>query len=188
MCVLCDGGSEEDLLADEFVRIAIDGFVMIGVEGTPTWGYTIGLLQSFGHPELVVTGRPSSAQAHLIAHAVGRIKEGERFDVSSPPVELCDCGPLTFGPVHDAQWEQGRFDWWLRYYAWAGGEPPSRQALQLLWSDAEGRFPPHPDFCCGLPRQCQPLLDGIPRHNVNGGPSREERRRHKYGRGKGRRP
>jgi hypothetical protein len=43
MCVRCEGGSEEDLLTDEFVRIALDGFVMVAVEPEPPWAYTIGL-------------------------------------------------------------------------------------------------------------------------------------------------
>ena len=28
---------------------------MAGVEGTPTWSYSIGILETLGHPALVVT-------------------------------------------------------------------------------------------------------------------------------------
>ena len=132
MCVICDGGSEEELLSDEFVRIALHGFVMVAVEPAPTWAYTIGLLQSFDHPELVVTGLPDDSAAHVMTGVVDRIREGERFTASSPPVSLCDCTTAAFGAVHPAQWEQGRFDQWLRFYGWVGGEAPVAQAVLEL--------------------------------------------------------
>jgi hypothetical protein len=183
VCIICDGGSEEELLSDEFVRIALHGFVMVAVESTPEWAYTIGLRQSFDHPELVVTGLPDDIAAHVMTGVVARIREGERFTASSPPVSLCNCTTATFGVVHPAQWEHGRFDQWLRFYSWVGGEPPVAEALQVLW-DKDGRWPPDPDFCAVHGPDCQPLLDEAPRHNVNIGSNREQRRRAKYGHGK----
>jgi hypothetical protein len=178
---MCDGLTEEELLSRKFMRIAVDGCTGVVVETTPMWAYTIGLKQSFDHPEVVITGRLAE---HLLGHAVGQVRDGGRFDVTSPALEVCDCGPVRFGPVHPSEWERGRFDEWLKYYAWVGGEAPAREALQLLWSDRQGRFPPDPDFCCAPALECQPLLDGVPRHNVNTGSNREQRRRAKYGHGK----
>ena len=166
MCVICDGGSEEELLADEFVRMALDGYVMVSVEPEPTWAYTIGLLKSFDHPELVVTGLSDDTAAHVMSHFVARIRKGERFTTSSPPVPLCNCTTATFGTVHPAQWDRGRFDHWLRYYGWAGDPPPIREAVQVLW-DIDGRYPPDRDFCPAHRGTCQPLLDEPPRHDVN---------------------
>src|SRR3954454_23543479 len=92
VCEICAGLTEEELLSRKFMSIAVDGWAAVAVEATPTWAYTIGLLQSFDHPELVITGRLSGAAVHLLAHTVERIRAGARFDVSTPPVEVSDCG------------------------------------------------------------------------------------------------
>jgi hypothetical protein len=186
VCVICDGGSFEELLSDQFVRIALEGCVMVAVDSTPEWAYTIGLAHSFDHPELVVTGLPSASANHVLAAVVDRVREGERFTASSPRLSLCECTTATFGMVHPGQWDSGRFAHWVRYYDWVGDEPPRREALQVLW-DKDGRYPPDPDFCPVHGTSCQPLLDGAPRHNVNTGSNREQRRRAKYGHGKRRR-
>jgi hypothetical protein len=186
VCVICDGGSFEEMLSGEFVRIAVHGFTMISVESATPWTYTIGLVRSFEHPELVVTGLPTVG-AELITDVVDRIREGERFDASSPRLSLCDCMSVAFGAVHPGQWSRGRFDQWLRYYEWLGQEPPAPDAVQVVWPDSAGRFPPDPTFCGLHVGDCQPLLDGAPRHNVNIGSNRQQRRRARYGHGKRRR-
>jgi hypothetical protein len=184
VCVICDGGNEEDLLASEFVRIAVDGFTAVHVLSDLPWLYTIGLVQSFDHPELVMTGVTENIGGHVMAQVLERVRSDERFSVASPPVRLCDCSTVAFGAVHPMQWERGRFDQWLEYYRWAGGELPRRDAIQVLLADTTGRFPPDPEFCTTHRGTCQPLLDDEPRHDVNSGSNREQRRRAKHGHGK----
>jgi len=184
VCIICEGGSEEDLLASEFMRLAIDGFTAVAVLADPPWMHTIGLLQSWHHPELVITGAPEERAGHVLAQLIERVRGGERFDASSPPAELCECSTVAFSSVHPAQWDQGRFDQWRRYYDRFGSEPAERVAVQVLWQDREGRFPPDPEFCPTHEGTCQPLLDGARRHDAHRGPNREERRRSKHGHGK----
>ncbi|MEY2458368.1 MAG: hypothetical protein QOG30_198 [Acidimicrobiaceae bacterium] len=187
MCVICDGGSEEDLLNDEFVRVAVEGFVMVGVESESPWIYTIGLLQSYDHPELVVTGQAEEG-AKLIVRVVDRIKEGQRFNAASPPTTLCcGCTIASFGSVHPEHWNRGRFEQWVRYYGFHGGEPAERMAVQVLWRDRNDLFPTDPEFCPAHRGSCQPLLDEAPRHDVHTGLNREQRRQAKRGHGKRRR-
>src|SRR5947209_6271559 len=124
MCLICDGFTHEEAHSGEFVRIAMYGFTMIAVGGSPTWTYTIGLLQSFGHPELVMTGLSPGDSADLITAVVELIREGAVFDAASPPLTVCSCTEVAFGDVHEEQWLQGRFDGWLGYYDWLGGELP----------------------------------------------------------------
>jgi hypothetical protein len=186
VCFICDGGTEEEAFTDRLMRIAVHGFTMVQVEGVPSWTYTIGLAQSFDHPELVVTGLPDGAPG-LINDVVDRIREGQRFDASSPPMPLCDCSSVAFGPVHAEQWERGRFNQWLHHYDQLGEGPPVPDIVQVLWPDKAGRFPTDPGFCPEHRPTCQPLLDVAPRHNVNTGSNREQRRRAKYGHGKRRR-
>ena len=180
MCALCDGGTHEELFTNDFIRIAIDGFVLVGVDAPMPWMYTIGLVQSFAHPELVMTGPGFEVSAHLLSHTIERIRNGDRFTATSPPMSPCDC-TVAFGPVHPAQWEYGRFANWVAYYDWLGGEPPARKAIQVLWRSGDGRFPPDPQFCPHHP-SCQPVLDGAPTHDVHRGVNREERRRRQHGR------
>jgi len=187
MCVLCDGGTEEELQTDRSIRIAVHGFTMVQVEGVPSWTYTIGLARSFDHPELVVTGLPDGAP-DLINDVVDRIRDGERFDASSPPMALCDCASVAFGAVHREQWVHGRFDQWLDYYDRLGEKPLIPDVVQVLWPDKSRLFPTDPDFCPEHRPTCQPLLDVAPHHNVHIGPNREERRRAKRGHGNRRRP
>ncbi|HEV3226318.1 MAG TPA: DUF4262 domain-containing protein [Acidimicrobiales bacterium] len=184
MCIICDGASDDEVHTGEFVRIAMHGFTMIGIEGSPTWTYTIGLVPSFGHPELVMTGVSMPTAADLLTAVVERVREGVRFDTDSPPLSLCSCTSVAFGAVHPAQWERGRFNGWLSYYDWLGEDLPSPDALQVLWPNKAGRFPPDPDFCLQHGDACQPLLDGVPRHDVNRGGNRQQRRRRKHGHGK----
>jgi hypothetical protein len=177
--------SPDEVMSDEFMRIALRGFTIVGVEASSPWAYTIGLMQSFNHPELVVTGPSLERAGHLLGAVSGRVRDGERFTATSPPQSVCKCSTVAFGAVHRGQWEQGRFDWWFQYYAWAGGSPRAEpEAIQVLWPDEEDRFPPDPEFCIPHGGQCQPLLDREPRHNVNTGSDRTQRRRRRYGHGK----
>jgi len=178
MCVLCEGGTEDDLFFGQMLKIASKGFTVMAILGEPTWAYTIGLMQSFDHPELVVSNLPECCVSSILVPLTDRIRGGELFDESSPPVAL-KWGTIRFGPVHHQQWDKGRLDSWLRYYRALGGEPPFERALQVVWADEGGRFPDDPDFVGD-----QELYDTAPRHNVNTGMNRRDRRRAKYGHGK----
>jgi len=100
VCIICDGFSHEEALTGEFVRIAVNGFTMVGIEAEPPWTYTIGLVRSFDHPELVMTGGAMGDVADLLTGVVDHIRDGDRFDADSPPLALCGCTSVAFGPVH----------------------------------------------------------------------------------------
>jgi hypothetical protein len=175
MCIICDRASEDEVLFDMFGKIEKYGFTMAMVESTPPWTYTIGLAAQL-HPELVVTGLPAEQSVHFINHVVDRIDHGMRFDEHSPPLDIHG-NVVRFGRVHTEQWHHGRLDRWLRYYDALGDSCwLPREAVQVLWPDKQGRYPPDPEFCCGA-GTCQPLLDLAPTSNVNGGPNRAARRR-----------
>jgi len=178
MCYLCDGGTYDELLFDQYGKILKYGFTTVMIESPPLWAYTIGLVESFGHPELTVAGLPSCCSYSIIDPLTERIRDGERFDTLSPPLTL-EWGTVRFADVHAAQWEKGRFNGWLNYYGALDHELPDPDVLQVVWADTAGRFPDHPDFDGE-----QALFDTVPRHDVNIGMNREQRRRAKYGHGK----
>jgi hypothetical protein len=178
MCVLCDGGTQDELFFSQFGKILKYGFTTVMVEAPSPWAYTIGLVQSFGHPELTLAGLPECCTSTVVCEVTDRIRDGERFDVSSPPLTF-EWGTVRFGPVDPDQWAKGRFDAWLEYYRAVGGEPPPLDIVQVVWADREGRFPEHLAFDGD-----QALFAQAPRHNVNTGMNRKQRRRAKYGHGK----
>jgi hypothetical protein len=48
MCYLCDGGTYDELLFDQYGKILKYGFTTVMIESPPLWAYTIGLVESFG--------------------------------------------------------------------------------------------------------------------------------------------
>jgi hypothetical protein len=64
---MCEGSSQEEVLAEDAAIIAEHGHLVTGVgDGDPPhWTYTVGLLDRFGHPELIVAGRPRDARLPL---------------------------------------------------------------------------------------------------------------------------
>jgi hypothetical protein len=168
MCVLCDGGTVEDLFRETRSGIETDGFTMVAVgDGNRGWAYTIGLLATFGHPELVVTGGSGDFDIieNIISHVVHDIRGGGAFDENSPDV-MYHGVPFRFGSVHRTQWVHGRFAMWERYYEWLGDAPLIRNAVQVLWANEDDVFPPDPDFC-DVHRDCQPLLSVPVGHDVS---------------------
>jgi uncharacterized protein DUF4262 len=111
------------------------------------FSYTIGLRQTFAHPELILVGEWSSA--HPILNGVGElVREGARFAPGDTSDDVLEGYPARFGAVCEQCREEC-----LTWASWAaGGE--AFEALQLILPDAEGRWPDDPDYA-GYP---QPLL------------------------------
>lgn len=179
MCFICDGGTDDELLSGFEQRIETFGFTMMGVDsGVKSWVYTIGLLETFGHPELVVTGLGMASAAGLFDGIVDRIRKGETFSPVSPDSTL-NGHPFRVSAVHPTQWVHGRFAMWTNYYGERGFLPAQPAAIQILWPNDDGVFPPDRDFCHDH-RNCQPLLAFPVASNVNAPPvgrQRTKRRR-----------
>ena len=125
--------------------------------GFSDWAYTIGLHHSYGHPELLLVGLEApiaGAVIEVVARTVaeGRvIRAGDEFTL--------DGGLELRAHAVDDLW-CGMGDWFNLgrevMSTWGLRWPES---LQLVWSDAEGRYPERP----GDPRWSfrQPLLTGV---------------------------
>ena len=176
MCVLCDGGTFEDLFDGYTKLIDEHGFTMVGVfGGVRSWLYTIGLLATFGHPELVVTGLDAESATGLVAGLVERIRRGESFDASSHETMFAE-RPVRFASVHPTQWVHGRFNMWANYYGDLGELPAAPEAVQVLWANEFDIFPPDRDFC-HVHRDCQPLLSAPVAHDVHESLRRRRRKK-----------
>ncbi len=139
VCELCDGLRPEEMWSRTRDRIEANGFTIVMVEAEVPWAYTIGLIGSFDHPEVVVSGSSAEVSYGVLNEVVDRIRTGARFDVPSASVDLEGFdAAVRVGSVHPAHWATGRFAMWLSYYG-PSGSCPEPWAVQLVW-------PPHA-FC-----------------------------------------
>ena len=108
-------------------------------EEGPGFAFTVGLLYSYGHPELLALGLSLEASHGLLSAAVERIQAGE--ELSEGPVSgLVEGFELYSAPI-DAGYLREYLGYALWFYKSLGTPIP---ALQLVWPDKTGRFPWQP--------------------------------------------
>jgi hypothetical protein len=116
-------------------HIARSGWYCVGVTNPARpFTYTVGLTQTYGHPELVVAGLSPFQGRDALAAAVDWIKEGGAFGDGDETGRVIQNYLARFRAVNlDACIHP--FSVSNAYY----GRPVPR--LQLVWPDADGRFP-----------------------------------------------
>jgi hypothetical protein len=137
------GGDEQDEEADRRVRRDVQryGWHVALVPPDPArpgsvgWAFTIGLFETYQHPELVVFGREVEILHPLLNRAGDAVRRGWRFDDTRTYTGLVEGYACAFRTVAPRWLEVflGNAQWHYR------GEP--FPALQLFWPDAERRFP-----------------------------------------------
>jgi len=118
---------------------------------TPGWAHTIGLQESFGHPELVVFGMDLAVLGPLLNRLGEAVRSGERFLAGSERHGILEGLPVAFRPVAPK--------WIPTFLGNAAWHTRSQRlpVLQAFWPDAAGHFPWAPD-CDPAWRGDQPLL------------------------------
>jgi hypothetical protein len=85
-CIGCgDGMSDVEIVQRYADLIAEYGWAVVGVvsEEEPAWLYTVGVQQTFNHPELVIYGL-EPRQAHgLLITAIEQIRKGHQYEPST---------------------------------------------------------------------------------------------------------
>ncbi|MGQ0520770.1 MAG: DUF4262 domain-containing protein [Actinomycetota bacterium] len=136
MCSICDGATEDEVR--QWFASTIDeyGWAIQAVEPGPDnwgWQYTIGLVERFGHPELVVAaGLSRQDEAGLLHHLVHEIEEeGRRF---GPGDRISVAGAeLRFAAVHPWQVDEaGVLNTWFDHYRAFPEFLPRLSALQVV--------------------------------------------------------
>lgn len=123
------------------------GWHVVSVTGSPQWAYTIGLLHSFGLPELIIFGLRTEVHKFILNGIAEALRDGE-LTGDDVPVGVGSAN-LPFRMVSlDDGWKDGfpTFATWLYRF----DEIPIRQ---VVWTDKEGRFPSDPDFEVSLEPQ-----------------------------------
>lgn len=103
----------------------------------PPFAYTVGLTESFDHPELVVVGQRPEMMQFMLNECADRVKSGTRLQPGAQLDEVIEGFQVEIRALDPALL---RF---LGYARWFHGERPF-EALQILWPDQEGRFPGDP--------------------------------------------
>lgn len=146
MCEICEGASDDEVLFGIYGRIHRFGWTIEYVQG-PTvresWGYTIGLTERFGHPELAIAKRCPEHTAQVI-NAIGReISLGRVI----PPGGVIRCGDEDYRlvNVHLRHYELGTFGMWDFYYRSLGRRPADHCVLEIALPGERGVFVDEPD-------------------------------------------
>lgn len=125
MCDICDNKySFEQAMRGLELRILTYGHAVQGVEPGPdnvTWSYSVGVTESYGLPEFVVTEVDYPESAHLINRVVEQLREGATLE------DLEERG-LSFTTVHDVHLDGELVNVWCEFY---GHPPESGTVLQI---------------------------------------------------------
>ena len=109
--------------------------VLPGPQGDPSFSYTIGMTETFGHPELLMIGFPPDLM-HQLLNGVGKLdRAGERFGEWDQSDKVVEGFPVYFRAVPLPQarkWARGASE---RY------RPRSFGLLQVFLPDRNGKFP-----------------------------------------------
>ena len=101
----------------------------------PALAHTVGLFRSFDHAELCVLGEPPGGAAGLVERLAQRVRAGARME----PGDVLDDSPLA-RPLALVPVSPRRHGDLMPLAVWyhGGARFP---LLQVIWSDAAGRFP-----------------------------------------------
>jgi hypothetical protein len=169
MCDICDGATYEESLRRLHEVVTSHGWAIQGVEGSghqPPWAYTIGLIEHFGRPELVVTDCSWPVAVSLLNDLGDRVAAGARLTVGD--TLRCEAGPVELAPVHPGHLQHGLCASWTNYYEWRGEDLGPLEVLHVIpavGSSTDPRTPRRRD------------LSTLGAFSTSPGPNRAARRR-----------
>lgn len=130
--------SKDDLLEKTKLNIEKIGLQVIMVASTdylPSFAYSIGLKKTYNHPEIICFGLSNSLGHQIINDVAEIIKKGEVIESGKVYSEIFENSRATFLKV-DKRNITDYFGAGLNFY-----ENGEFNALQLIWTDRNDRFP-----------------------------------------------
>lgn len=119
----------------DIVRVGWSVMAVLGDETAPSFAYSIGLRQSYGHPELAIVGFDPTMMHELINTAGLGIRDGAKYQDHDQSDRILENYAVVFRTVPD---ETARN--WARF-AFGYGHDAETQLLQMFLPDVAGRFP-----------------------------------------------
>ena len=131
--------AERKLLAD----VAERGWHILGVPANkegPGFTFSVGILYSLSHPEIMIMGLPTNTAARLINTMGDAIRVGREYLPGQRYDDLADGFPLAFVSMDQRYYREylGTALWFYR--------TPDFPVLQCVWPDKAGLFPWEPGF------------------------------------------
>ncbi len=145
--------SYEQKIAADVERVGWSAISISDV--SPSFVYTVGLMFSLGHPELIVFGLADEGY-NVLGAMVEDIRGGRSFASPGTYHGVLAQGSISTRPVHPSQ-----HDPYLGYamgYCRERGRLGELEAVQVFWPDRAGRFPFDRD-CDEAVWAAQPRLD-----------------------------
>jgi hypothetical protein len=99
------------------------------------YSFTVGLFQSFGHPELIVFGLPSTISHKILSIAADAAKSGSPIDLAQPTDALLNNYACCFAEVSPSKYHE--YVGYARWYYQGNGFP----LFQIVWPSRFGLFP-----------------------------------------------
>jgi hypothetical protein len=135
MCFMCNGHSVDELERVNDLAIAVHGWMLcqVAADVRPGWAYTVGLRESFGHPELLCMdlGSDPDVQRFVVDRLANMVADTGSVD----RVELAWAG-LTLVPVHPSHFTHGLAAFWSGRYGRLPGEDEFLQIVpDASWLD-----------------------------------------------------
>jgi hypothetical protein len=146
---------EDDLFEQTSINIDKFGLQVIMVNSTrynPSFAYSIGLTKVYDHPEIICFGLPNDLGHAIINDIAAIIKNGETFQSRKIYSEIFKNSKAAFLNVDRLNLED-YFGVAFRYY-----KNSNFEALQLVWTDRNDKFPWEENFEEAFLYK-QPLLD-----------------------------
>jgi hypothetical protein len=119
----------------------------------PTHAYSIGLIELYSHPELVIVGLPAEPALDFVAHAVSRVSRGRHFHDGERATDVFPGAAAILRRVGEQHLGEYLPEAVVRY----GGTDFG--ALQIVYPDRAGLFPWDKGADLKL-RLVQPVLEG----------------------------
>ncbi len=120
--------------------------------GGPDFAYSIGLHESFRHPEILVVGLALDTMHQIINNIGADVKTGKTFEAGSQYADILDDYDCAFREVLKDYYPD-LFGWGMSHYK--GTEFP---AIQCVWPNRDHRFPWDSDSDFNF-KQAQPTYD-----------------------------
>lgn len=106
----------------------------------PAFAYTIGLWERYQHPEIIILGLPIETMHQILNNVGEAVQNGTQFLVGNHYQDIVNQYPVTFVAVEKRYFSE-YFGQAIHYY-----DTENFTALQLLWTDKNGKFPFEKDF------------------------------------------